>query len=62
MSAYRVYFVDGVNRFSRAEWIEAETDEDAIRRARPYMQDSARCEIWDRQRLVARLTAEDWPG
>ena len=61
MAAYRLYFLDGVNRFSRAEWIEAENDGDAIRRAKHYMQDSGKCEIWDRQRLVARLSADDWP-
>ena len=61
MTAYRLYFLDGVNRFSRAEWIEAQTDEDAIRRAKPYMREAIKCEIWNKDRLVARLTAQDWP-
>ena len=59
--AYRVYFLDGVDRFTRTESIEASTDEDAIRLAGSMIGDSIKCEVWDRQRLVARVTANDWP-
>ena len=61
MVAYRVYFLDGVNRFMRAEAIEAASDEDVVRQARPLMREAIKCEIWDRHRLVARVTANDWP-
>ncbi|HET6942861.1 MAG TPA: hypothetical protein VFH89_11930 [Sphingomicrobium sp.] len=59
MLVYRVYCLDGVNRFQRTETIEAATDEDAIRRARGMMEDCTICEIWDRERLVARLNARE---
>ena len=61
MVAYRVYFLDGVNRFMRAETIEANSAEDAKAQVRELMNVSAKCEIWDRQKLVARVTADDWP-
>ena len=61
MVAFRVYFLDGVNRFTRAENIEAPSSEEAISRARELMGGAVKCEIWDRQRLVARVTADDWP-
>ena len=59
MVAYRLYCLDGVNRFSRAENFEAQNDEDAIRRARQLMGDAIKCEIWERNRLVARINDQD---
>ena len=61
MVAFRVYFLDGVNRFTRAENIEAASYEEAIGRARELMRGAVKCEIWDRQKLVARVLADDWP-
>lgn len=61
MVAYRVYFLDGVNRFTHAEWVKAETDEEAIQRARRFMATAVKCEIWQDSRLVTRLTASDPP-
>jgi hypothetical protein len=55
MAAYRVYCMDGVNRFTRTESIEAQNDDDAIRQARALMGDCFRAEVWERDRLVARL-------
>ena len=52
---YRVYCLDGVKRFTRTEHIEAQSDEDAIRRARLLMADCLTAEVWDRDRLVARI-------
>jgi hypothetical protein len=57
--AYRVYFLDGMGRFTRTEAVEATSDEDAVGLARPLMGDSLKCEIWDRQRFVAKVTADD---
>ena len=59
MVAYRLYCLDGVNRFSRAENFEARNDEDAIRRSRQLMGDAIKCEIWERNRLVARIDNQD---
>ena len=61
MVAYRVYFLDGVNRFTRAENIEEASTEEAISRAREMMNGAVKCEIWNQQSLVARVTAADWP-
>ena len=60
MVAYRVYFLDGVNRFTRTEAVAAASDEDAVRQTKLIMGDAIKCEIWDRQRLVAKITADDW--
>lgn len=55
MIAYRVYCLDGVNRFVRAEPIEAASDDNALRMARVVMGDCFKCEVWERDRLVGRL-------
>ena len=56
MTAYRIYCLDGVKRFTRTENVEAQSDDDAIRHARAVMADCLTAEVWDRGRLVARLT------
>ena len=61
MAAFRLYFLDGVNRFTRAENIEAVSTEEAVRQARKLMGSAVKCEIWDGHRLVARVTTDDWP-
>lgn len=55
MVVYRVYCLDGANGFQRSESIEAATDDDAIHRARAIMGDCFICEVWERDRLVARI-------
>lgn len=59
MLVYRVYCLDGADGFQRSESIEAATDDDAIRRARRMMGDCFICEVWERDRLVARLNARE---
>jgi hypothetical protein len=59
--AFRVYFLDGVNRFTRAENIEAASAEEAVRLAHEMKGESINCEIWCGSRLVARVTADEWP-
>jgi hypothetical protein len=59
--AYRAYFLDGVNRFTRTEAVAATSDEHAVREATVIMGDALKCEIWDRQRLVAKIKADDSP-
>jgi hypothetical protein len=53
VTAYRVYEIDGAGRFSTADWIEAEDDERAIAAVTSKMA-SARFELWQGSRLVAR--------
>jgi hypothetical protein len=55
MTDYRIYCVDGAGHITSADWIEAESDQDALDRARAMGLDSS-CEIWDRQRLVGKVS------
>ena len=50
--AYRLYQLDGVGKFTTAEWFEAEADDAALRHARDRA--SGRFELWERGRLVIR--------
>lgn len=52
---YRLYCLDGANRFDRAENFEAPDDNEAVRRARSLMGAALKCEVWQRNRLVARI-------
>ena len=61
MVAYRLYCLDGMNRFTHAEPFEAPNDEEAARRARVLMGDAIKCEVWERNRLVARIGDQDSP-
>jgi len=57
MTDYRLYCLNGpTNRITEAEWIVAETDEDAIREARQRRQMFNR-ELWLPGRRVAELPA-----
>ncbi|HEU4695803.1 MAG TPA: hypothetical protein VFR92_02435 [Sphingomicrobium sp.] len=59
MAEYRLYCLDGAGRISLADWIEAADDEDAIRQARAMEHGAAKCEVWQRDRLVVKLDAQD---
>ena len=54
MANDRLYRLDGAGKISSAEWIEAADDEDAERQARDGNSDGM-VELWDRNRLVARI-------
>jgi hypothetical protein len=54
VAEYRLYCLDGVNKVSSAEWIEADDDEAAIEAAKDT-HDGHECELWQGKRLVARL-------
>jgi len=58
MADYRLYYLDGAGHIGLADWIEARSDEDAIREARKQRPNAHICEIWDTQRLVTRLNHE----
>jgi len=55
MASYRLYCLDGTGRISLADWIEADSDEDAIVKARAVKDAAGKCEIWLQNRLVARI-------
>jgi hypothetical protein len=54
VASYRLYRLDGAGKINSAEWIEAADDEDAARQAGTRARGST-CEVWDRNRLVARI-------
>lgn len=49
-----MYQIDGDGRFSTAEWIEADDDDTALNAARA-LRPSGAYELWQRDRLVARI-------
>jgi hypothetical protein len=53
---YRLYCLDGAGKITGAEWIEAASDDDAVRVARG-MNKPVPCEVWQRTRFVARVPA-----
>jgi len=54
---YRYYCLDGVGHLHLAEWFEAENDEGA-KALIEQMHPDGRCEIWQGQRLVAKLSPQ----
>jgi hypothetical protein len=56
---YRLYCLDARGQISLAEWIDAENDQDAIRQAQVLKQHARKCEVWQGNRLVARLDSQD---
>ena len=52
MPDYKVYRIDGAGKPAQADWIDAKNDDEALAfvRARRL---SARCEVWEGNRLVA---------
>jgi len=56
-NTYRVYCYDAAARIVTADWIEADSDEDAIAKANAAGFGS-KCELWQGKRLVAELDAE----
>jgi hypothetical protein len=57
LPSYRLYRLDGAGKITTAEWIEAPHDDDALRQARE-LDRAGIYEIWDRNRLVARIDPE----
>ena len=56
MPSYRHYRLDGAGNISKAEWIEASDDADAVEQVRDRKLPVA-SEIWDRNRRVAKIEA-----
>ncbi|HEX6660632.1 MAG TPA: hypothetical protein VF067_02035 [Sphingomicrobium sp.] len=54
MANYRLYHLDDGGKIERAEWLSAESDSEAERQARESAIHST-LEVWDRDRLVARI-------
>jgi hypothetical protein len=52
MASYRLYCLDGAGHIGLADWIEAESDAEAIAQARTLKNHALRCEVWQGHRLV----------
>ena len=55
MPAYRLYCFDGARHIQTADWIEAETDEEALAKARAAKPCASVREIWLNDRLIGRI-------
>jgi hypothetical protein len=53
---YKLYCLNDKGKITRSDWIDAESDDEAIGIARA-MEKSVDCEIWKGNRLVARIPA-----
>lgn len=56
-SNYRVYCHDRLAKVVNAEWVDARSDEEAVEAVRARYS-HFECEIWDGNRLVAKIEAE----
>ena len=54
MPSYRLYRLDGAGKIESADWLEADDVRHAAEQARALNLNCI-CEIWDRQRLAARI-------
>jgi len=55
---YRLYRLDGAGKISTAEWIDAADDDYAVRKAHERV-DGDIWEVWDRDRLIAKITPSE---
>ena len=51
---YRLYCFDGAHAIVTADWLDAASDEEAMKKAKARGF-GTKCEIWERSRLVASL-------
>jgi hypothetical protein len=51
---YRVYCYDGLNKVVSAEWVEAQSDQEAIALIEAKYP-NYECELWEGRRLVAKI-------
>ena len=57
MATYRLYCIDGDGRIAKGEWLEADTDEVAIEKAKA-LRHPLPWELWLEQRQVAKVRAQ----
>ena len=62
MVAYRLYCLDGAGKITLADDIDASDDAHAVEIARKVHRNARKCEVWQRNRLVATLNAHDLAG
>ncbi len=52
---YRIYCLNDRGGINLADWIEADNDDEAIRRAQEIEHGAVLAEVWDQNRLIATL-------
>jgi hypothetical protein len=62
MPAFRTYCLDGTGKIRLADELEAQDDAEAIAKAKVQHRGGLKCEVWQRNRLVATLDARDLAG
>ena len=55
MPIYRLYCLDASRHMVLADWLEADTVEQAIVQARAASRGASKCEIWANDQMVAKL-------
>ncbi len=59
MTSYRLYCLDARGHISLANPIEGDSDADALAQARRLKKGALKCEVWQGNRLIATLAAEE---
>jgi hypothetical protein len=54
MADYRLYCFDGAGKVWAADWIQASSDEEAVKAARD-LETGVKCEVWQGRRFVAAI-------
>ena len=54
MAVYKLFCFDGAGKLWVDDWIEVETDEEAVATARA-VKNAAKCEVWHQNQLVATI-------
>jgi hypothetical protein len=57
LPSYRLYRLDGAGKITAAEWVEADHDDAAVREAQQRVSEQP-SELWERNRLVARIPTQ----
>ena len=56
MAGYRICVLDSEGRIRAEDWVEADSDEEAVLKARELRPDGRQCEIWHKASFVGRVT------
>ena len=62
MPGYRTYCLDGAGKIKLADDFAATDDTEAVVKAKAQHRGGIKCEVWQRNRLVATLDAQDLAG
>jgi hypothetical protein len=59
MVAYRLYCLNAADRFTRADWIEAEDDQRAVTALAAIRRGAVKCQLWQNSRMVVSFAEQD---